>query len=519
MIKKLSFSIFCFLFTILCVVGFIISNLKNNQNFFVYPLDDTYIHLAIAKTFSNYQIWGVTKYQFVSATSSPLYTLIISIFIKIFGNCVFIPLFINILFCLLFFTVFYKTNKERLNDFMYVLTLAIITFFIPLFHCILLGLEHTMHLFFTYLLFHFFVKIYSEKNLKKDIIQFHLVIALCMVTRYESIFMITLISFCFLLQKRWLSITTFTTALFPIIIYGLISIKNGDQFLPNTLLAKGSFIKQYNIGFIIDFIIRKVEYILSNAHILQMASLLIAVAILVVLKSVQININRCLSILFIAFGSLIAQGIFAQYHGYYRYENYLILFVTLSIIFSIHEMCFSVKNKSQLLFILLLTGILFIPFILRNISIIYFNKNAPKNIYDQQIQISRFLSKFKTNTFAISDLGAICYYTENRIIDIAGLGTPGVLKLNQKKAPLDAVFEKENVTIVATHATFYNSFIPKKFKPICTFTINNNIVCGEPTVTFFAKDSLVIKSLLNHIHEQATKCSHRQITIKTLEPN
>jgi hypothetical protein len=182
-------------------------------------------------------------------------------------------------------------------------------------------------------------------------------------------------------------------------------------------------------------------------------------------------------------------------------------------------MCFSVKNKSQLLFILLLTGILFIPFILRNISIIYFNKNAPKNIYDQQIQISRFLSKFKTNTFAISDLGAICYYTENRIIDIAGLGTPGVLKLNQKKAPLDAVFEKENVTIVATHATFYNSFIPKKFKPICTFTINNNIVCGEPTVTFFAKDSLVIKSLLNHIHEQATKCSHRQITIKTLEPN
>ncbi len=75
---KLIATVVLYLFTISVVFIFITLNINNNQGFFCYPLDDTYIHMAIAKTFSKYHIWGVTKYEFVSATSSPLYTFLLS---------------------------------------------------------------------------------------------------------------------------------------------------------------------------------------------------------------------------------------------------------------------------------------------------------------------------------------------------------------------------------------------------------------------------------------------------------
>ena len=44
----------------------------------VYPLDDTYITMAMAKHFAQHGVWGVTPFAFTSATSTPLYVLLLS---------------------------------------------------------------------------------------------------------------------------------------------------------------------------------------------------------------------------------------------------------------------------------------------------------------------------------------------------------------------------------------------------------------------------------------------------------
>ena len=45
----------------------------------VYPLDDTYIQMAIAKTLTAHGAWGVTRFEFSGAGSSLLWPLIITI--------------------------------------------------------------------------------------------------------------------------------------------------------------------------------------------------------------------------------------------------------------------------------------------------------------------------------------------------------------------------------------------------------------------------------------------------------
>ena len=61
------------------------------QGAWTYPIDDAYIHMAIAKSFVTRGVWGVTPDGYTSSTSSPLWSLLIAGAFKIVGINVLVP--------------------------------------------------------------------------------------------------------------------------------------------------------------------------------------------------------------------------------------------------------------------------------------------------------------------------------------------------------------------------------------------------------------------------------------------
>src|ERR1700704_5105194 len=74
---------FVFLFVLLAAAGR--AMIQATHGHLVYPLDDTYIQLAIAKTLAAHGGWGVTRHEFSSAGSSLLWPWVMAAYNRVIG--------------------------------------------------------------------------------------------------------------------------------------------------------------------------------------------------------------------------------------------------------------------------------------------------------------------------------------------------------------------------------------------------------------------------------------------------
>jgi len=485
---------------------------------YVYPLDDTYIHLAVAKNAAFYNNWGVGHDEFVSSSSSPLYTFMISVLMRLFGDNALYPLLINILFGNLIIIALYMFIKNKL------------WFFISIIFCvspvllhvqILSGMEHTMHIFMILTAFMLFLKFAdSEFNDKKYGIAFLCVSALLCLSRYESMFFLTPIIVILLLNKRYsFALLTFTAGFLPIILFGIWSMSNGGFFFPNSLLMKGdiAIIKNGVISGILHYCNKLYINIIKEPIFIAIITMILIIIIQDFILSKTYDFKAFFNLIkkqffvFIVLTTIVLHSLFASFGWLFRYEAYLLALLYLTLILVINKNINIAKNFKIALFIIF---ILYVS----NINARFKDAHntisqAGKNIYDQQIQMSRFLKTYYNESKVMAnDIGAITYYTDISLKDLIGLGSNDVVVLRMtvlrgkandiKLQTILSEYKEYSVIII------YDSWFDIKSDAdrerlglikIGELWIRDNVVCGGNPVSFYTSDETMVEKFKDNM--------------------
>ncbi len=479
-----------FIALFIIIVFYILHNI-NEVGFYTFPLDDTYIHLAVAKNLALYDTWGITKYEFSSTSSSPLFTLLLSILIRVFGVFDYYPLLVNSILIIPFFILIHKLFKGY-NLITYSIGIVFIVV-IPIIHIqVLSGMEHMFQIVSTLCIIYFFNN-YFIKKIRSSFPHLLISTFLLVSCRYESLFLIAPLGMILILTKEYYgAIHIWLAAIIPVTLFGIFSIYNGADFFPNSLLLKG------NTSLSLLILIKKV---LSSFWHNKYLVFVILSNLLILLTEFKNNLNfnefirrNWLQIVIVC--TILEHSAFASFGWLYRYDAYIKILSVITLVSFIHYINSQLFSEvKRFLLLMMLLG--FTLFSTKSFYESFYMFNASNNIYEQQIQMAKFLNKYYNNSVIVAnDIGAIAYYTDIHLIDLYGLGNNDIQKIRRKnKIELNTVLQSEEILTIIEEkdpviAIIYDSWftggVPNNFHKVGTWRIKNNVVCGSDSVSFYS---------------------------------
>ena len=504
--------------------------IKETHGFFTYPLDDTFIHMAISKNLAFYNNWGINRYEFSSASSSPLYTLLLAVSFRIFHAHIILPFAINcIAGVFLLYTVRQWLQKQVISHWGQLVILVCIIFFTPLPILIISGMEHTLQCLFSFLFIFSFSEWLQQArngNEKKWSLPRSLIVYGILVSsiRYEGIFLVAITCLILLYyRKLTLAFQLGIISVLPVIIFGIYSMAKGGYFLPNSVLIKSDGI-HFSIKGVINFfsntLIEKLTIVKGETSLPGVPrpgiSLLAAQRLLIILPLAYLLFSKYLKqkisysyIIIILTACTLLHLSFAATGWFYRYEAYLIFctFVIIPVLIYKHgrEIISGGKLVLPLITIVLLFALSF-PFILRSVVAFSKAKQACINIYEQQYQMGQFLKRYYPNEIiAVNDIGAVSYFTQGQNIDLWGLGNIEVTKSRKENYWtadfLDRLCKKRNVKVAIVYDSWFSDSLLKRWKKVATWQIRNNVICGDDTVSFYVTDKTQESALKKNLQE------------------
>ncbi len=489
-------------------------SLRLNNGKFAYILDDTYIHMAIAKNTAVNGVWGMTPHGFTSSTSSPLWTLLIAAGFYISGLNEFIPLVLSLISGTLMILAGYLVIKQFCHSDKSVFIILLLAIFVtPMPALTIMGMEHLLHSLLTLLFITFSVKQPVNDNSANHNYSLFLIAPFLTMARYEGMFLVLAVCGFFIYKRKLAeSFYLFSAGVFPIVAYGLWSVANGWFFFPNSVLLKASLpdalrlvlIKMSGIG--LETLIKVFRPFLL---------LVLAVACSILFKRMEKKefspeIIQAGIILFI---TLLLHVTFASTGWFYRYEAYLVFVgILLCGIFWLQLPKLAPLNlkQSMLLKPLLVVVLLIIIVVLgiRSIRSYIATPRATQNIFQQQYQMGLFLKKFYANKqVALNDIGAPCFLSDIKLLDLVGLGSMETAKQiilrSYNREKIKALAIQKDVAIAVIYRKWLEipeiGGVPSDWKLAGQWTIQNNIVAAHDTVHFFAVNKEETENLMKNL--------------------
>lgn len=483
------------------VLGIVQTSIRQNDGNFVYPLDDSYIHMAMAKNLIQHGTWGVTPGEFTSSSSSPFWTLLIAFGFLLLGIHDWIPLLfatlsgVGLLFAA---DQFLRGNTVGHFRRAVILLLIVVTGALP--SLLFSGLEHAFHALVTLLFLLAAGRwLEGEVEARAQVIRLSLLAALLCATRYEGGFVLVLAVFSGFLRRRFTtSVILLGSGLLPIVVYALVSTSHGWYWLPNSVLLKGAVPSFQSLAAILQGLGgRALTEAASQPHVALLLVGGVAGAMHRFARNGSNHDQR--AVIFLLFtGALLLHLQFAHLGRFYRYEGYL---VVIGILLTGAELSDAIPGdilkQRQVLAILLLPlalGLVFyFPFLVRATAAFRDSPRASGNIYEQQFQMARFVKAYYSGQPVVAnDVGAINYFAEIRVVDIWGLGSLETARLrvaaNHSPDALQKIITEKKASIALVYDSWMFEYyaVPKSWTFIGDWELQDNVVCASSVVSFYA---------------------------------
>jgi hypothetical protein len=470
------------------------SVLRATHGVLSYPLDDTFIHMAVARNLAFEHYWGIAGHVFASTSSSPFYTVLLAGIFKVFGVHLIIPLLVNVLAAVLVLIVMHRwLQRQGLSTAAQLVILLFVNFLTPLPLLVISGMEHTFQLLFTFLFIFSFSK--TREKLPWTI---YLYGALMISTRYECLPVLGIACLILLSRRQWTqAVGLGIISILPITIFGLYALSKGSYFMPNSVLLKAAL--PGSIGgwarFVADDIWFKIFFSPRDYNFLaaQRLLLLLPLTYLVLLKQLR-DQPAYKYILLLLMGATLAHVAFAYPANFPRYEDYLVGCSTLiigTLIAKYRSVLQTFKFKGAEWIAAAVLILLFIPFFIRTEKTFQKSKQYCLNIYEQQYQMSQFVHTYYDSIpVAFNDIGAISFYSKGDKLDLWGLASLEVAKAkkNHYWTPdfADSLIREHQTRLAILYDTWFDPALLHRWTKIASWHNQHNVVLGDDSVSFYS---------------------------------
>jgi len=462
----------------------------------VYALDDAYIHMAMARNLSEHGVFGVTRYGFTSSSSSPLWTLLLAAAFAAVGARDWLPLALDAVSAVALLwaadrvlAVYPVRPAPRL------LALLAVILLMPVAPLLMVGQEHLLHAALTLA---FAAWVTSPSPRPGLVVLAPLVTAL----RYEGLFLVLV--GCVLLAARRrpaLAVASGFAGLLPPALYALVSVSHGWYALPNPVILKGALGEGaagwQRLG-LVPFL-GGWSVLARTPHLLAPA----AVAAIVLLARWRSASSREGSLLLLFLATTMLHLQYAKTGWFYRYEAYLVALGVLAVTVALAGL--GERVRPRWLPAALLSAAALVAAV-RGVRAHVETPGAVGNIYEQQVQMGRFLARFYSGqAVAANDVGAVDYLADLRMLDLWGLASLDVAEAKlagRLTTPwIASVARERGVRVAVIYERWLDAAggVPAEWVRAGRWRVARNVVLGDRTVAFYALDPAEAGPLAEHL--------------------
>ena len=471
--------------------------LHDTHGHFAYPLDDAYIHMAIARTLAEHGVWGIDRSTFVSASSSPLWTLLLAIWFKLGGGQIG-PLVINMPFAFGTLVVsdhFLKSHaaSERARCLTSV-ALALVT---PLPLLTLMGMEHSLQT-LVFILFLVCASDYFET--KEKWLPTLGLLGLLTAVRPEGLFAAAIFGMILLVRRSVLQgMIAGLVALAPLSLFAAYSWWHGAYPIPNSILLKAGLAQPAA---------ETLFHPLLEALPKALGTGLIAVGMIVAIARLRLGPRDSgwhFAVLWL--GTALLHLLLAPFGWLFRYEAYLVASGIVLIgangrlILEVHERLKAKRVLRAVTYIVMALGIG--ETLSRAAGANLVGALAIRDRYYENVQSAEFVKRYYDDDgVMVNDIGAFAFFTNAKVLDLFGLGSNEPIRFQRSEDGYDyrdvqrwAEESDPKIAIIKVEWLYMRALVPPDWKPVVTWHLPRNVIFADDRLTFFARDPATAEEL------------------------